>query len=130
VLIVDDDPHFRVLLGRAVDLALHGRLVHVESAASGPDALEAALTAMPDLVLLDYEMPYLDGVDTLSRLRAMTGGERTRVVVLSTVPGLLVSRWRFSILGVKDFVSKPAGLAELTGAIGAIADKAGWRVER
>jgi serine/threonine-protein kinase len=129
VLIVDDDPHFRVLLGRAVDLALHGRLVHVESAASGPDALEAALTAMPDLVLLDYEMPYLDGVDTLSRLRAMTGGERTRVVVLSTVPGLLVSRWRFSILGVKDFVSKPVGLAALTTTIGAMAEKAGWSTE-
>jgi serine/threonine-protein kinase len=129
VLIVDDDPHFRVLLARAVDLALHGTIVQVESAASGPEAIDAAATAMPDLVLLDYDMPLLDGVDTLSRLRSLPGGDRARVVVLSTTPGLLVSRWRFSILGVKDFVSKPVGLAALTTTIGAMAEKAGWSTE-
>jgi serine/threonine-protein kinase len=129
VLIVDDDDDFRTFVSRAVGVALHRKVVHVDSAASGPEALDIAASAMPGLVLLDYDMPQLDGVDTLSRLRSLPGGDHARVVVLSTVPGLMVSRWRFSILGVKDFVSKPVGLGALVALIGTIAEKAGWTVE-
>jgi CheY-like chemotaxis protein len=84
---------------------------------------------LPDLVLLDYTMPELDGIETLSRLRAMPGGSRVRVVVFSTDAGLRVSRWRFSILGVKDFVEKPVDLPALVSIIGNIADRSGWRDE-
>ncbi len=78
-------------------------------------------------MLLDYDMPFLDGIDTLSRLRALPGGERMRVIVLSSAAGLLVSRWRFSILGVKDFILKPVGLTALVEAIASVGERAGLR---
>ena len=70
----------------------------------------------PDVVLLDFDMPGLDGVDTLSHLRSLPEGGRARVVVLSGRLGAQ-DRWRFSVLGVKDFVAKPIDLRRLVRVI-------------
>ncbi|MFO0759766.1 MAG: serine/threonine-protein kinase [Byssovorax sp.] len=129
VLIADRDPAFRKLATHAVELTFLERSIKIAAASTGPDALERAERVMPDLVLLDYGVTELDGVETLSRLRAMPGGSRVRVVVFSTEAGLLVSRWRFSILGVKDFVEKPVDLPVLVSILGNIADRSGWREE-
>jgi serine/threonine-protein kinase len=73
-LVVDDSPVFRKFTVQATQLALFrhdkDRLVVVEGAGSGQEAIERAAAQVPDLVLLDFDMPGLDGVDTLSRLRA------------------------------------------------------------
>ena len=92
----------------------------MEGAGSGAEALERAAAEVPDLVLLDFDMPGLDGVDTLSRLRALPGGGRTRVVVLSGRVGA-TDRWRFAVLGVNDFVAKPIDFRQLVDRIEAIA---------
>jgi CheY-like chemotaxis protein len=130
ILIADADPAFRRFASQAVELAFLQQPLRIVVASSGTDALERAERALPDLVLLDYGMPELDGVDTLSRLRAMPGGSRVRVVVSSSDAGLRVSRFRFSILGVKDFVEKPTDLPALVAIIGNIADRSGWRDEK
>jgi serine/threonine-protein kinase len=129
VLIADGDAAFRKFASQAVELAFLERPPRIVMASSGTDALEHADHVLPDLVLLDYTVPELDGVETLSRLRAMPGGSRVRVVVFSTDAGLRVSRFRFSILGVKDFVEKPVDLPALVSIIGNIADRSGWRNE-
>jgi DNA-binding response OmpR family regulator len=71
-------------------------------------------------------MPGLDGADTLSQIRAMKAGARARVVVVSGRVGP-ADRWRFSLLGVNDFVAKPTDLRELVETIGSVAERAGWR---
>jgi serine/threonine-protein kinase len=120
VLCVDDDPNFRKFVLKAAELALQGRSLRVATAGSGEEALACARTSPPDIVLLDFDMPGLDGVDTLSHLRALPQGSRARVVVLSGRLGPQ-DRWRFSVLGVKDFVGKPIDLRLLVAAIGDIA---------
>jgi CheY-like chemotaxis protein len=130
VLIADQDPTFCKFAAQAVELAFLERPPKIVMVSSGEDALERADHVMPDLVLLDYGMTQLDGIDTLSRMRAMPGGSRVRVVVFSSEAGLRVSRWRFSILGVKDFVEKPVDLPALVSIIGNIADRSGWRDEQ
>jgi eukaryotic-like serine/threonine-protein kinase len=128
VLVVDDDPAFRKIAAQAVQLAYFQyrkdvRLM-VIGAASGEEALEHAEVAPPDLVLLDYDMPGLDGADTLSRLRALPGGERARVVVLSDRIGA-EHRWRFSVLGVRAFVNKPIVFTRLVESLRTIAERLG-----
>jgi two-component system, OmpR family, response regulator len=66
VLIVDDDPHIR----RIGELSLQnvGKF-EVILAKSGPEAVELAQSAKPDVILLDVMMPGVDGPTTFSRLR-------------------------------------------------------------
>ena len=67
VLVVDDDPHIRQLLVFALEKA---GLVARE-AADGEAALAAVGEARPDLVVLDINMPKLDGLEVCRRLRAL-----------------------------------------------------------
>ncbi|MEP7120541.1 MAG: protein kinase [Byssovorax sp.] len=128
VLVVDDDPDFRKFATRAVHLAFFRQSVQVIAAASGAAALELVAQRPADLVVLDFDMPGLDGADTLSQIRAMPSASRARVVVVS---GRVrpADRWRFSVLGVNDFVAKPTDLTALIETISAVAERAGWREE-
>jgi serine/threonine-protein kinase len=128
VLVVDDDPDFRKFATRAVQLAFFRQNISVVAAASGSAALELVEQRPADLVVLDFDMPGLDGADTLSRIRAMPCGGRARVIVVSGRVGP-ADRWRFSLLGVNDFVAKPTNLKELVETIGSVAERAGWREE-
>jgi len=116
VLVVDDDRIFCKIAAQAVQLAFFryrkDLRVVVKGAASGQEAIDRAVQEPPDLILLDFQMPGLDGVDTLARLRALPGGDEARVVVIS---GRVNSsdRWRFAVLGVHDFVKKPIDFRRL-----------------
>jgi len=126
VLVVDDSPVFRRFTLKATQLAFfrHKKSLRivVEGAGSGQEAIARAAAMPPDMVLLDYDMPGLDGVDTLARLRALPGGGGARVVVLS---GRVKSqdRWRFAVLGVNDFVAKPIDFRQLVDRIEGIAKR-------
>jgi eukaryotic-like serine/threonine-protein kinase len=123
VLVVDDSRVFRKFTVQAAQIAFYrcrkGHLA-VEGASSGQEAIQRAAVDPPDLVLLDFDMPGLDGVGTLSRLRALPGGDRARVVVLSGRVSPR-DRWRFEVLGVSDFVQKPIDFRQLVDRIEGIA---------
>jgi CheY-like chemotaxis protein len=124
VLVVDDDRVFCKFAAQAAQLAFFryrkDLRVVVKGAGSGAEAIDRALVEPPDLILLDFDMPDLDGVDTLSRLRALPGGDAARVVVIS---GRVNSsdRWRFTVLGVNDFVKKPIDFRRLVDRLESIA---------
>ena len=126
VLVVDDDRVFAKFAAQAVQLAFFRHRkdlrVMVKGAGNGAEAIERALQEPPDLVLLDFDMPGLDGVDTLSRLRALPGGDAARVVVIS---GRITTsdRWRFAVLGVNDFVKKPIDFRRLVERLEGIAKR-------
>ncbi|APR84595.1 Serine/threonine protein kinase PrkC, regulator of stationary phase [Minicystis rosea] len=126
VLVIEADPAFAKFVAQAVHLAffqcdkdLRVQLIH---ASSGDDAIERAEIEPPRLVLLDYDLPGLDAADTLSRLRAVPGAERARVVVMSRHV-LSDDRWRFTVLGVRDFMAKPASFMQLVRHISKIAER-------
>ncbi len=126
LLVVDDSPTFRDCTVRAAQIATQrrrwSRSVVVEGVESGQEALDRAAVQPPDLVLLDLDMPGLDGIDTLSRLRALPGGDAARVVVLSgrVRPS---DRWRFAVLGVSEFLGKQVEFPALVDRIEAIAKR-------
>jgi DNA-binding NarL/FixJ family response regulator len=106
VLVVDDHPSFRAT-ARAV-LEAEGFVV-VGEAASGPEALERAAELRPDVVLLDVQLPELDGFEVAARLGA-NGSSPTVVLVSSRDAadyGELIAR-----SGAAGFIPK----GELSGA--------------
>ncbi|MCS6899455.1 MAG: protein kinase [Myxococcales bacterium] len=126
ILVIDDDPTFRRLITRAAQIAFHQMPPRIHAVSSGAEALEQAAASPPDLVLLDYLMPGLNGLDTLSRLRALPEGMRARVIVVSGSTRTL-ERWPFAVLGVQDFYDKSGGLSPLVELIGQVADQVGLR---
>jgi DNA-binding NarL/FixJ family response regulator len=79
VLVVDDQPAVRAALG--ILMAVHPDISVVGEAADGLSAVQAAGVLQPDVVVMDYEMPGMNGVDAAVALRA--GGAGCRVVMLS-----------------------------------------------
>jgi CheY-like chemotaxis protein len=80
VLVVDDSEPFRVALAELLELA-DGYLL-VGQAASGEESVEMARLAGPDLVLMDLQLPRMDGLTAARRLREMAAPPT--VVLIST----------------------------------------------
>jgi DNA-binding response OmpR family regulator len=102
LLIVDDEPNIRLML-RTV-LVCHGYVV--SEAASGRQALETLKREPIDLVLLDLNMPEIDGIGVLRELRLWPPQQRPRVIVL-TAFGSVPLAVEATHLGAADFLEKP-----------------------
>jgi two-component system, OmpR family, KDP operon response regulator KdpE len=105
VLIVDDEPQIL----RALRINLHARHYDVVTAADGAEALHAAATHHPDLVVLDLGLPDLDGVEVTRRLREWS---RTPIIVLSA-RGQENDKIEALDAGADDYLTKPFGTGEL-----------------
>lgn len=117
ILIVDDDPHIRDVLSFALGKAG----METREAGDGEDALAAVEKWNPDLVILDINMPRLDGIEVCRRLRA-TGD----------VPVLFLSSRDDEIdrvvgleLGADDYVVKPFSPREIVARVNAILKRGG-----
>lgn len=78
-LIVDDSRIIRKVSRRIVE----GLGYEVDEAADGAEALSLCTASLPDVVLLDWNMPVMDGLTFLRRLRALPGGDRPKVLFCS-----------------------------------------------
>jgi CheY-like chemotaxis protein len=108
VLLVEDNEENRELLAHM----LRSRGAEVLTAANGREAVDAAAGFRFDFVLLDLQMPTMDGFQVLRRLRALPGGDRLPVVALTALTSDLVKE-RCEAEGMNDFVSKPVTLARI-----------------
>ncbi len=103
VLLADDDPSTRLLLRRWVSRSLQADIAEAEN---GVEALEQIAASPVDLVVLDVNMPLLDGIECLSMLRSDPARKDLEVLIASVVQ--TESRVREAIaLGVSDYVLKP-----------------------
>ena len=115
-LVVDDAPDIRLL----ADLVLQMAGFTVSAAASGREALGAlARDELPDVILLDVQMPDVDGWETLSRVRS---DPRTRhlPVVLCTVKGLPEDALKGWSLGCDGYLGKPFDIGGLVAELQAV----------
>ncbi|MCL4500922.1 MAG: response regulator [Deltaproteobacteria bacterium] len=106
ILLVDDDP---VILELGRELLTHLEY-RVETASDAAQALEAFQKQRTDLVLLDYQLPGMDGYQLFQKLRALDAG--VKVLIAS---GFLSERQvaRLREGGVRGIIYKPFRLAEL-----------------
>jgi two-component system cell cycle response regulator DivK len=91
-------------------------------ARTGARALELATEHEPDLVLMDIQLPDMDGLEVLGRLRA---GERTTSipVLAVTAQAMQGDRERFLAAGFDGYLSKPVNIVELVGAVRRLCDR-------
>lgn len=78
----------------------------VDEAADGKQALQACETAMPDVVLLDWNMPVMTGIEFITQLRVRPGGDRPKVVFCTTENDVTHIREAISA-GADEYVMKP-----------------------
>ncbi|MCA6124203.1 response regulator [Bradyrhizobium sp. WSM 1704] len=101
-LVVDDSGVVRKIARRI----LEGMGFTVIEAEDGAVALEACKRAMPEAVLLDWNMPVMDGFEFLVQLRRLPGGDQPKVVFCTTENGIdHISRALHA--GANEYIMKP-----------------------
>jgi two-component system chemotaxis response regulator CheY len=101
-LIVDDSRIIRKVARRIVE----GLKFDVDEAADGSEALTFCASVMPDVILLDWSMPVMDGLTFLRRLRALPGGDRPKVL-FCTIETRAERIAEALSAGADDYVMKP-----------------------
>ena len=114
VLVVEDERDTRQTLAEV--LTEEGYLVDVAS--HGAEALERARSALPDIVLLDLNMPVMDGWGFRAALQEIDGGERPKIILLTADYN---SREKAARIGARAYLTKPFDLDELLATISAVA---------
>lgn len=104
----------------------------VEIAANGRLAVNALLAADFDIVLMDVQMPELDGVQATREIRALPEPKRRVPIIAVTAHAMTGAREEYIAAGMNDYLSKPFQPAELLSKIEQFigeAPSAGWRTQ-
>ncbi len=118
ILVVEDE---RQLAGHIVRaLARHGHSAVARH--DGQDGLQAALAAPPDLIVLDLNLPSLDGMAVLARLRAANSPAR---VLILTARAEVENRVKGLHAGADDYLAKPFSIDELCARVEALGRRGG-----
>ena len=113
ILVVEDEEAIRT--GLIDVLVFHG--YEVDSAATGPDGLEKALTGKFELILLDIMLPGMDGYEICDRIRAVDRNQPIIMLTAKTSDEEIIQGLK---LGADDYVPKPFSVQQLVLRIEAV----------
>ena len=116
ILIVDDESNIRLGLNKC--LAKEG--YYIEEASNGEEALQLIYNKKYDLILMDVQMPELNGFDVLKRIRKF--GNSTRVIMM-TAFGTVEMAVDSMKIGAVDFLSKPFTISKVRDVVKEVLDK-------
>lgn len=116
ILVVEDDPDIVTV----VKAYLERESYQVEVAKDGPSGLQCSLAAPPDLIVLDWMLPGLSGLELLKRLRR----ERETPIIMLTARGEQADRILGLEFGADDYVNKPFDPLELVARVRAVLRRA------
>ena len=109
ILVVDDDTDFRIGLRTALEMKGY----QVEEAANGEEALLKLSARPPLLVLLDLQMPVMNGREMLQRMRSTNELREVPVVIISGFG----FEWEAELMGAQGYIGKPFEPQELESTI-------------
>lgn len=112
VLLVDDQPIVRQ--GWQMWLALEADIAVVAEASNGVEAIQVAQSLHPDVILLDVEMPVMDGIAAAEKLREVAPG---CAIVMVSMYDTAATRQRAQAAGVAAFVCKQEPTDTMLAAI-------------
>lgn len=115
VLIADDEPITRTLVRLLLERDGHT----VIEARTGQEAIDLALRHKPELIVMDLNMPQMDGYEAIREIRRTPGFASTPIVVVTAEEGPAVER-RVLALGADDYIVKPFEPAVLTARVKAV----------
>jgi len=112
ILIIEDNDRNRIILR---DILTCNNYEVVE-ASNGRDGIEVARKEQPDLILLDIQMPGMDGYDTG---RLLKGSQETKTIPLVAVTSYAMEGDRTKILasGIDDYISKPYDVNDMVALV-------------
>ncbi|CAM2154600.1 MULTISPECIES: response regulator transcription factor [Paraburkholderia] len=113
IVVIDDHPIVLKMLANV----LNTEYALVGECGDGEEGLHLVQTLQPDLVILDLELPKLDGLSVIRGIRAKQAA--TRIIVLSAKPEQVMAN-HTRIAGANGYVSKSRGVEELCGVVKAV----------
>jgi DNA-binding response OmpR family regulator len=116
ILVVDDEIDLAQLIKHALE---RGRDAIVDIVTSGDAALDAVRRAPPDLIILDLNLPVVDGTDVCRRIRSQPS-TATLPVIMLTARTAESDRVSGLDLGADDYITKPFSLRELAARVRAV----------
>ena len=108
-LVVDDEP-MNLIVARSI---FSGYGMTIETADSGPEAIDMCAKNEYDIVFMDHMMPGMDGVEAMKRIRSLKQGRREMAIVALTANTVSSARDMFMKEGFDGFVGKPIETMEL-----------------
>ena len=120
ILIVDDEPGIRQMLG----LTLAGDGYQYKEAANAEEASVEVKQELPDLILLDWMLPGISGVDFARRLKRDSKTQDIPIIML-TAKGEESDKVRGLDVGADDYITKPFSTRELLARVRAVTRRAG-----
>ncbi len=121
VLVVEDEPDIAAVIKHALERRMQAS---VEVADRGDTAIKAAVADIPDLVLLDINLPVVNGFDVCRILRARPATARVPIIML-TARATESDRVSGLELGADDYVTKPFSTRELLARVSAVLRRSG-----
>jgi CheY-like chemotaxis protein len=112
ILVADDSTQIRMM----VRGALEGRGYVIVEAVDGADALQKAIDAQPDLVLLDLTMPELDGFEVLQFMKSRPDTTDIKVMMLTSSAETSNQQYGYT-LGAIGYIVKPFATEQLQTAV-------------
>lgn len=109
VLLVEDDRVNQIVIGKMMELC--GLIVEVAS--NGQEALDKKELYKYDVILMDIQMPVLDGIQATQKIRASTGVNRETPIIALTAFALKGDEEIFRASGMDDYISKPVDRIQL-----------------
>ena len=116
VLIVEDEPDIAGLMKHALEGT--GEM-HVEVVTTGAAALKSVVDQLPSLILLDLNLPFIDGLEVCRLLRGRPASAAIPIIMVTARTGES-ERIRGLELGADDYVTKPFSLRELVARVRAV----------
>ncbi len=120
LLLVDDDPNLRLLAGAALKRDGY----EVTEAEDGVDGLKKFATNRPDVIVLDLNMPKLNGIEMLKRLRAAGSEAKDVPILVLTAHGDEANTRAGFEAGATDYLAKPFTIPQLTARLRACLGRA------
>lgn len=111
ILIVEDNPVNMLLATTIVRrIAPDGRIYEAQD---GMEAIRVCRGQLPDIILMDVQMPVMNGYEATARIREIKGGQRIPIIAL-TAGNLKGEREKCMEAGMNDFIAKPLGQGKLS----------------
>jgi len=117
ILVVEDEEDFQHLLGQILD----GQGYNVVYASDGKEGIEMVKTALPDLLVLDINLPKINGLEVLKRIRN-DADERIKnlLIIMLTVRRKDEDQIKGFEIGADDYITKPFKPNEFLSRISAV----------
>lgn len=112
IMVVEDYDDTRVLLRHALEVKGY----RVLEAVNGQEAVDLAEREQPDLILMDLDLPILDGITATNQIRQQSRMEEVPIVAVTAYP-LSFTRVKAFARGCNEYMAKPIDLKELEEVI-------------